>query len=536
MQISKNIITYNTKQKTLGQPQRKQQVARPQSFCGLTMINKNRPKAILLALFTLISGGNAINTKMLESRLSKTFNNIELSDNFKNVRKFIENNINAKSGLFAQESNLSADICNYSAEELPTAVEKFVKSKSGEFSFYRYSSDESTKEVDARKLKEYKRIINSVPKEVTAKGPIETLRYQNSVMSIIEKCDEFGAMYVKNVPDPQNMFTHAQGINRLLKATAKIQGCEFKNCSLVNGLSANDLFKKVVIPSEKIANGEKIGRNQNTLVFISSDDSLGLLNGFEWNLAKNSFNTKTDSVDDLQFNFSKSFYDNYDNIILMQPKGKSADETLDKFFSKFKNGLDTGANLDIAFIGHGTNRIGTTLSERLGLPLEKSLMDESDFYPIEKGGNQYAQDIKELFQNSIDKGYKPRVIGIGCSSEYMQNSMNTLMDPKYVNNVRVFGTPFTTNGNYVLGFNNDALEMMFDVSTIKNNYGLVVELTELNYDLENCRNAESFKIDPKTGANMDILKDYFDKGITNGGLKKPSGVTMQYLIKDYNSK
>ena len=51
----------------------------------------------------------------------------------------------------------------------------------------------------------------------------------------------------------------------------------------------------------------------------------------------------------------------------------------------------------------------------------------TDFWPIEKGGNSFAQSMKNIFVKSIDDGHTPRIVGISCNSDSLQKAINKIM-------------------------------------------------------------------------------------------------------------
>ena len=431
--------------------------------------------------------------------------------------------------LFAQETS-NAELTR---SDIEAWIDRMAREQSAVYSYYPHHVVENDESILTEKKFKYLHIVTSIPPEIEAKGRAESSRFQRELLGFMEEFKELGAMYAEFIPDKANLTIHREGLRRVLAAVKATQGCEFANVALLNGISSDDLMKKVVLPNERLSRGEKFGKDENTLVFISTDDSFALLRGFEFVLSRASFTSVNQSLDTYRFTFEKSFFDHYDNILLVQPKDVSADDVLDRFFAALSGSLEDGAKLDVAYIGHGTNGIGTTLSKRLGLSLEKSLLDTSDFLPEEKGGNAYATAIKTLFESAMRAGYTPRMIGFGCSSDFLQTCADRKFPLEERDAVRVFGTPYSTNGKYALGFSQDCLEMIFNVSVIKNDYGLTVELTDLNLKMEDAREVTSFMIDKPIGANMDIFDRYFTDGVSSGYLRKPSGVIMQYTLLNY---
>lgn len=363
------------------------------------------------------------------------------------------------------------------------------------------------------------------------KNEITDINYRNKFSG---NFGAYGEFYFSHIPDIQNVALHDESLEKIRILYKDIQGCEYKNPSVLNGLTIDELNSKVLAPAQNLVDRKKIGKDQINLVLMSFDQSVDPRGAFNWNLASNGFTSLVDKIDNMNIKYEESFLGHYDNIILLQPNDISADEALDKLFNKLEVGFEKGSAVDLAFIGHGTNKIGVSLSRRLGLSLEKSMLDESDFDPIIKGGNEFAQNIKTIFQNSIDNGYSPRVIGMGCISEFMQKAMNKIMDADYINKVKVLGTPYSTNGNFAIGFNSDYIEMLVNVSEIKKKCGLLIKITDSGWKFDNNKEFDTFMIDPSKGLNMDIINNYFDNNVTEGSITKPSGVIMQYAIKKYN--
>ncbi len=360
----------------------------------------------------------------------------------------------------------------------------------------------------------------------TQKTPVE---YINNYFG------KYGNYYSENIPDIENAQEHADSLKQIRSLYKEIQGCDFNNPAILNGLSADELKQKVLVPAQKLAKGETFGKNQNTLVFMIFDNACDKNNAFERDLKKNTFNANNDSLDNFKFTFEEAFLSHYDNIILVQPNnGQSADKTLDTVFKKLEKCLDNTAKTDIIFEGHGVNRKGVRLSPDKSN--ETSMMDLSDFNSV--SGNEYANSMKNIFINSINSGYSPKIIGIGCSSDFMQDAVDMIMPSEYKNKVKVFGTPYDTMQSASIGYNNGCLEMITYTMPIKNNKGFLIKLTDGNWKKANDKCVESFMINPdkKVDNNMFTINQYFTDGIKSGSLSKDSGVVMQYFVRDFSNK
>ena len=347
--------------------------------------------------------------------------------------------------------------------------------------------------------------------------------------------EENGAYYSSFIPDNEDIDEHLKTLIEIKEIYKDIQGCMFYNPAIFNGMSLEDLQNKVLAPAKKIAKNQKIGSKQNTLVFMVFAPGADRKKSFKFNLASDAFTCKKDSIGRFNFSFEEAFYEHYDNILVMQPNDyKSADETLDTLFLKLENCLEEDTKIDILFMGHGLDKKGVKLSINA---LEDCAMDISDFYPLEKGGNQFAQNMKNIFIKSINCGYNPRIIGIGCCSEFMQTAIDMLMPEEYVNYVKVFGTPFNTFGCAVLGFNNGWLEFASSVDLENNSIYMVVSITDGNYKKQNDKKVHTFSINSSSteeSGNNHILNQYYENNIKSGWLSKESGVSMEYVVVEYD--
>lgn len=362
----------------------------------------------------------------------------------------------------------------------------------------------------------------------------QSKKYIANNKNIVNKFEDnslgkFGTYYSNLIPEGENVDEHFECLKEIKDLYKDIQGCEYKNPAILNGISLDDLKEKVLIPAQKLANGEKFGAKQKTLVFLTFNENADSTNAFRPNVASTAFTSTEDNISNYNFNFDESFLGHYDNIVVMQPNNISADAALDNLFSKLENSLDKNSKVDIAFIGHGVNKQGVRFSPTKNT--ETSTMDLSDFKSLDNGGNAFAQSMKNIFVNCINSGYCPRVIGMGCSTDFMQDAVNNIMPEDYSQFVKVFGTPYVTNGNYVIGFNKNVLEMFVRTESIKNNVSLILDIDDGKYAKNNDSVVESFEIDPQTKNNMQIIDNYINDGVTSGSLTKKSGVTMFYNIR-----
>lgn len=414
-------------------------------------------KALFLALMALVSEGSIDSAKFIRSQFCETGNKIEfdsLKKHFNRYSKLLAEEISPKSLI-----NLSG-IKIYQETEIPDILEKLSKdtvSINSYYRAYRNTQDNSMKAIFARKLTDYKKLFDDVPEKITKKGAQEILKYKSGIISILENCSEYGAMYIKNIPDKENMFLHAQGINRLVKAAEQIQGCKLKNCTLVNGLSYDELLNKVVIPNEKIAKGEPIGKNQNTLIMIMHESGTDTNNAFRYNFESDFFTKKTVDTEVGIVNFDEPFIKYYHNIIMLQPNGIEADPCLNNGLGKIEASLVNGANTDIGFMAH--SEPGRTMLSVSGRQ-DSSSLDAVDFSGLDKGrGKPFAQSIKRIFENSIKQGYKPRIIAIGCNTDKTWKHIGDMILGENQDKIQVLGTPFDTTNAAKLGFTNGELKL-----------------------------------------------------------------------------
>lgn len=395
--------------------------------------------------------------------------------------------------------------------------------------------DNSEQAVEERRFEDYKSLVMNVPDSILLSGASETRNYMSDVISILQNCGEYGAFYIKNMPDKENMAIHATCIERLSNASKKIQGCKYENIALLNGLSAQELMQKVVIPNEKIANGETIGKNQNTLIMITNEYGKDTEGAFIDNYSTKAFSEKNTNLEYKNYTFDETFLGHYDNIILIQPTGINADDALNSAFTKLEKYINLGANVDIAYMAHSSGD-GVTLSDiyKIDGKNQVNRIDTQDFNPIGNGGQPFAQSMKRIFKNSIDNGYNPRFICMGCDSDKLQ-----VLFQEFDGKIHIFGTPFDNNDKYVLGFNNNSLVMASKSSRFYKNYGLLYAITELKIKLA-VKLLNSFSIDKGLGrgTNPDldlILLDNLQKGENGGIVEKENGMTMLYDIIKYKN-
>nr|MCR5766747.1 hypothetical protein [Treponema sp.] len=103
--------------------------------------------------------------------------------------------------------------------------------------------------------------------------------------------------------------------------------------------------------------------------------------------------------------------------------------------------------------------------------------------------------------------------------------------------VKVFGAPESSSGAYVLGFTKNYLQMILMITNAHNKLWLIIDISDGNFIKENNKDVESFMILPdknNESSNMHIFSQYENDNIDSGWLTKPSGVSMQYIVLEFN--
>lgn len=402
---------------------------------------------------------------------------------------------------------------------------------------YYFEKGKSEKEIIRKKLEDYKKLVEDIPQSIKEKGLLSVSNYQKSIVAILKTCGEYGAMYIKNIPDKENILIHAQGLERLSNAAKKIQGFEFNNSALFNGFNADDLMKKVVIPNEKVAKGEEVGKNQNNLIIIThqfgSDTEFGFIKDF----SDSTYLKKHINIPEVgKYDFDEGFLEHYNNILVIQPK-LHADNVLNEAFDKIDKAISKGAKTDIMVIAHGVGGYGMKLiTPKDGFYEGIFLLDKNDFAERKP----FVQSIFNIFQNSINKGYHPRFIGNGCKSEFLQECVDKLLGEN-AKNVRVFGTPYNIKGVSYFGFSKEGfLSFITKVSPFFNEkkIGLLIKLTETDRVQPDWQKTSSFLLqrdneEKATALGSKIISDYTN-GILHGTAFKPnSNMAMSYQVLEF---
>lgn len=487
-------------------------------------------KALILSVVALFSGAN-IYAKANEA-LTKVANKIP-------VETAIKNKIPK---VLCQTSETLTKDYNPALKELTNDL--YFK-----YSYY-FEEGRTEAETIKAKLDDYKKLLNDIPENTLKQGLQAIAKYKESIISILQTCSEYGSMYIKNIPDKENMTLHAEGLKRLSVAAKKIQGCDFKNAALFNGFSAEELMTKVVIPNEKVANGEVIGKNQNTLIVITNQLGCDRGKAFKQDFSEKTYLTKhLYFAPGVSYDFDESFLGHYGNILVIQPQG-NADNVLNQAFNKIEKSLFLGAKTDIIYIAH-ENKEGTGVQLTyldLNAPKSTSWFDTSDFNPVENGGQPFTQSIANIFRNSIDQGYNPRFIGNGCESEFLQSCINKIMG-KDTNEVHLFTTPFDVCDVGHLGFSKNRLSFItftcpffqkqLTGSTKTVPYEILAEITELDKGIElgpQWYRTGSFLLHDNigkeanaTGLDKEII-DMANNGIQEGRAVKPNGMALIYRL------
>lgn len=441
MRLQPSYIKYNVQSKSLSKPDysiKPNTNSINPSFYGSR--KSNGFKAFALSLFALLSG-TAIYAKTSEA--------ITKFSNKAPVLKVID--------YKGENPKLLSQHLQLFLEDFMPELKKLSEDIPFKKSYY-FEDGETANQVLDKKFKDYKQLTDNIPNNVLQKGSEAVLGYRQSIMSILKTCSEYGAIYIKHIPDIENISIHAEGLQRLSSACEKIQGCSFKNAALFNGFSADELMQKVVIPNEELANGKIVGENKNNLIFITHQIGVDNKNAYKSTFNSKAFKQKQVKYSDTKYNFDTSFLDHYDNIFVIQPGGISADDALNNAFGKIEKGLYPGAKADIIYTAQGVTKNGVPKGCWLSQRADRNYFDEtdemnlSDFNPIGQGGQKYAQSIKNLFKKAIDKGYAPRFIGEGCYSAFLNEAMSKILDTNYLTKVHVAGVPEEIKGVPIFGF------------------------------------------------------------------------------------
>lgn len=324
--------------------------------------------------------------------------------------------------------------------------------------------------IKERRLDDYLAVTKNVPESVQKQGPEAVKKYRDNTISILDTTGEFGPAYIKHVPDPENMDKHADGLKKLSDAAEKNQGCKFKNATLFNGFTADELNQKVVIPNEKLAKGEKVGEKGETLVMITHEGGTDYNGAFEDFYNSTNMSSKNYQASGKNCKFDESFLGHYDSILVIQPNNQNADTTLNKGLGKISSGLDKNAKVDFTTIAHSgggdpflsipRDDKGNVDEQKMhfGTRDSKSMMDGTDF--VSKTKQPYVDSMNKMFNQSKENGHVTRFIGQGCETDYLMKSINVGSSADVMNKdalPKFFGsTGCTVGGAYGLGFVKDA--------------------------------------------------------------------------------
>ncbi len=417
-------------------------------------------------------------------------------------------------------------------------------------SYYKKDLKSPTEEVikNAR-MDDYTALTKNVPQSVKAKGPEAINEYRNSVLSILETNGEYGAMYIKHIPDPENIALHASHLKRLSDAAEEVQGCRFTNAAVFNGFTAEELEQKVVIPNEKLAKGEKTGSEGETLVVIVGQGGTDYNGAFRPYFESDYMKSKGYSAAGKNLKFDQAFIDHYDSILVIQPNdNQSADETLNKGFSSIRKGLDKNAKVDMTFIAHSgggqpflslpTDKYsGSVYQDNLhyGERLHSTMMDSSDFG---QGGQTYSKDMEKIFEESIKNGHDPRFIGQGCTSEFLQHTFKTNMSEDVAKQIKLFGNMGSSYGKPGIGYvkdNNGDLRLQFSTNqSVETEEGSIeISATQMELSAEDTTSAIA-------NGTPYILNysGFYEGGAISTDIKKDSrkGIRSGTLVKNVDSE
>lgn len=344
---------------------------------------------------------------------------------------------------------------------------------------------------------------------------------------------KYGEFYANSIAESEDIKIHFEYFMEIKNLYKDIQGCEFKNPALVLGLTAQEIFDKIIQPARRLADDLPCCIDTPTLIFIAMQEETDPNGAFDMFFNEPSFTVKEKNLHYFKCFFDESFLGHYDNIILCQPNNnQNANDTLNKFFIKLEHCLISPV-IDITTIGHGVSNYGIILSR----PNQQDFhsFDIFDFGLEKSNGQIYTSIIKKLFIKCIDnevKQYYPKFIGIGCTSDFVQSCIDAIMPDFYKDKVKVFGSPFSTNGIAILGYNNGFLDFLVTVSSIVSNIGMLIRLTDDKFEKKNEQFVDSF-IMTKQNNYYGIIDTYRKTGYSGGYLTKKNGVSMEYEAITY---
>ncbi|MBP5329408.1 MAG: SEL1-like repeat protein [Spirochaetaceae bacterium] len=341
-------------------------------------------------------------------------------------------------------------------------------------------------------LKQYKAIVESSFENQIFYG--ETYEYICKTKEAFDSYGEEGKTLLARLPygaDPGRFIELAEKINAVYKENLD---CQMTNPVLFADFAPEIAEKKFYEPLKKIEAGEKLAGKTLVVLLPVKESKLSAL--AKKTFEESCFTEKKYKVNKEYYNYDQSYFEYYDNIILLQQASSKDFKDLDKEFEVLQPALKNCSEVD--FLTYTTDLFKTS--------------------------SPYVESLKQIILDQIAKDNRPRILALGNQTDVIQSQMNKFFTEEEIAKINVFGTPCTMQGEIGCGFRKGKLFVVLFTDRVNGRY-LLIYLDETGWAPEPTRADTTFAQSQQNLNKMTAL------GINKSGtITKPGKMVMHYKV------
>jgi TPR repeat protein len=372
------------------------------------------------------------------------------------------------------------------------AMEKgsiYAKAKLGDCAFY---GQGMTRDIEYA-VNAYREIIDG---GYGTESYNEKYALYKKTYDIINSYDDKCKNYFHNIPEQGDIEQYIQALASVSELAFDIQGTEMTNSALLRGLKLEQINSQIIEPMKKVAEGKSL--SGKTIVIINPYKGKQYSGIQQEIFTYDCFNSKKYCVNGEYYRYDKSFFEYYNNIILLQKQEENLN-SVDTAFQKLMPCLAGCDEVDL-------------------------MLFSTDYF---KEDSDYVFEYKKIAEKMADKGTRPRIIVFGNKTDSIQQNINRIFsgdEQKYAEKINVFGTPCNMKEQLSCGFRNDKLFIVLLTERISSR-SLLLYLDETGWAPEPNRKDVSF-----IQSQSDLSK-MAGMGLNKGGtISKPGKMVMHYKV------
>ncbi len=363
----------------------------------------------------------------------------------------------------------------------------YAKARLADCAFYGYGIK---RDVEGA-VKTYEEIIESGYSTELYKAKYD---YYKANLDVINFYDDKCKNYFHNIPEQGDFVEYMKALASISELAFVIQGTEMTNSALLRGLKLEKITSQIIEPMKKVSEGKAL--SGKTIVIINPYKGKQYSGIQQEIFTYDCFNGKKYCVNGEYYRYDKSFFEYYNNIIILQKQ----EENLNSIDTAFKKLMPCLAGCDEVDL----------------------MLFSTDYF---KEDSDYVFEYKKIAEKMADKGTRPRIIVFGNKTDSMQQNINRIFsgdEQKYAEKINVFGTPCNMKDQLACGFRNDKLFIVLLTERISS-HSLLLYLDETGWAPEPNRKDVSFV------QSQSDLNKMAGMGVNKGGtISKPGKMVMHY--------